>query len=349
MQETLTMKDSVYSLDNRVKLLSSKGDPYQRLEQELGPSVREYRKKWEATSKNLLEIPYPLHLNIELAYGCNLRCGFCIFSLPPKAMNYTAKPKDKIPFEKYCQIIDEGLKYGLCSIALNGYNEPLLQKDIVRYINYAKNAGVLDISLHTNGLLLTEDLSKELIDSGLTIIMFSIDAATKQTYERIRKSPHFNKVINNILQFIELKKTKNKLLPLTRVSFVENKINHLELKDFISFWKDKVDYFMIQSFCNPFVDNKEFNKIEDEYRFENIPFVICTEPFQRLTITCDGNVLPCCSYYGLDLIMGNIYKDSLYNIWNGKKIKELRLKVNSSKSQQPQACKKCRDSTGPER
>ena len=101
---------------------------------------------------------------------------------------------------------------------------------------------------------------------------------------------------------------------------------------------------MIQSFYNPFVGKSNYKKISDEYNLKDIPFTFCPQPYRRLMITCDGNVLPCCSYYGLDLIMGNIYKDSVYNIWNGKKIKELRLKVNGLKEEQPASCRKCRAS-----
>ena len=61
-------------------------------------------------------------------------------------------------------------------------------------------------------------------------------------------------------------------------------------------------------------------------------------------ITCDGNVMPCCSGYGLELVVGNIYQDSISNIWNGKKMKEFRLAVNAKTEEQPEPCRKCRAS-----
>ena len=332
------------SSNELARTLSGRGDPYKIMEEELGSAVKEYRHKWLLAEKELIEFEYPLHLNLELVYGCNQRCEFCIFSLPRDEWKYNARPKDRISFEKYRQIIDEGVKRGLCSVSLNGYNEPLLQRDIAKYINYAHKAGVLDISLHTNGVLLTEKLSKELIDSGLTMIMFSVDAATNKTYEKIRQSRDYGKVVKNIMRFLELKKGLNCILPLTRVSFVETKVNYLELDEFTSLWKDKVDFFTIQSFCNSFVGKGIYETIENDYRLNDTPFVKCSEPYQRLTVTCDGNVLPCCSNYGLELIVGNIYQNSIYEIWNSEKMKKIRSRVNSIGENQLDPCKKCRAS-----
>lgn len=321
------------------------GDPFKILEKELGPAVADYRNKWAKSATGSLKLEFPLHLNIELVYGCNLRCQFCILSSPELKRPYKAKPGDKISFEKYCEIIDEGAKYGLCSVALNGYNEPLIQKDIVKYISYARNAGILDVTLHTNGLLLTEELSRKLIDSGLSIIMFSIDAMTEMTYKKIRKSSEFNKLMKNIFRFLELKNESGKIMPLTRVSFFENEFNLAESKDFVSFWNDKVDFVVVQSFCDPRVREEHYKKIEGDRRFKKNPFIFCPEPYRRLLITCDGNILPCCSYYGVNLVLGNIYKDSIYKVWNSQKMLKLRSEVNSDSKNQPVACRICKVAT----
>ena len=166
-------KNKIKTHEGLAKSLCYENDPYKIIEKELGPAVRGYRRNWERAGKRAVLFKYPLHLNLELTYGCNLRCQFCLLSSPALKESYKARPTDKISFKKYCQIIDEGVKNGLCSVALNGINEPLLQGDIVKYINYARKSGILDVTLHTNGLLLTKKLSLGLINSGLTIIMFS--------------------------------------------------------------------------------------------------------------------------------------------------------------------------------
>ncbi|KKQ56613.1 MAG: Molybdopterin cofactor synthesis protein A [Parcubacteria group bacterium GW2011_GWA2_38_13] len=327
------------------KDVNVKEDPYEILASQIGPAINDYRKKWQLAGKGKIELEYPLHLNIELMYGCNLRCEFCLLSLPANQQKYSAKPGDKIPFEKYCEIVDEGLKHGLCSIALNGYNEPLLQKDIARYVQYARTAGVIDVNLHTNGLLLTDQLAEELIASGLTIIMFSLDAFSPAIYKKIRKSDGYNLAVENVLKFINIRNSMGKILPLVKVSFVKTKVNQNDLDGFIKFWKHRADFITIQTLTSPFVGNKKDKKFEEEYRVDSLQFTKCFEPYQRLMITSDGNVLPCCSHYGLEISLGNIYHESVYQVWNSKHFKEMRCHIGAFDGKQPPPCIKCQQST----
>lgn len=327
------------SLKDLAELVSSKGDPYKILEEQLGSSVAEYRRKWKLAGRGELQLQYPLHLNIELVYGCNLKCEFCAFSGSLDDPKHQVRRGKRISFEKYCEIIDEGVKRGLCSVSLNGYNEPLIQQDIAEYIKYARQAGVIDVSLHTNALLLTEQISRGLIDSDLSMIMFSIDGFTKQTYEKVRQGSSYDTVMQNVLRFLELKKQSGRVLPLTRVSFVKNKVNIEELNDFVHFWDGKIDFIILQSFGNPFVYHEGYDQMEQIYRLDDNPFENCFQPYRRLSIASNGNVLPCCSYYGLENVVGSIYNNSIYDIWNNSQMKTLRKTVNQD---MPLACKKCR-------
>ena len=56
-------------------------------------------------------------------------------------------------------------------------------------------------------------------DCGVTQLFFSIDAASKETYDKIRKGSDWDKVMKNINYFLDLKKKKGKKLPVTRVNF----------------------------------------------------------------------------------------------------------------------------------
>jgi len=312
---------------------------YNFLEKEIGDKFKEYRKKWEECKdiKNISN--YPLHLNFELVSGCNLNCDFCVHSLRSEDKKIN---KYKISFEKYCEIIDEGSKNGLCSIELNGINEPFIQKDVDKYIKYAAEKGIMVISLHTNGILLTEQISQSLIDSGLTLIIFSIDAINEKTYQQIRRNKDYNKVIKNIHKLIELKQKANSKFPFIRVSFSKNKVNYHDLPQFIKYWEDKIDDISISSFCNPFVGKRKYYETEQIYRLENSYLGTCYEPNRRLIVFSNGNIGPCCSFFAEELTVGNIYKDSIYDIWNGIQMESLRLSINNDIIRQPTACRKCK-------
>ena len=69
--------------------------------------------------------------------------------------------------DTFKKIIDEGTKKGgLKAINLNNFGEEN-NKNIIEMIEYAKSKGVIDIMLHTNGTVMTEELAERIIKSGL--------------------------------------------------------------------------------------------------------------------------------------------------------------------------------------
>ena len=70
-------------------------------------------------------------------------------------------------------------------------------------IKIAKDSGVIDIRILTNGSLMTEEIGKKLLLSGLTFLSFSIDAATSETYYKVRRSKLFNTVVDNLKRLFE--------------------------------------------------------------------------------------------------------------------------------------------------
>jgi len=312
-----------------------RNDIYKILEEKMGNSVLEYRNNWEEASNCKRLFDFPLHLNFELISGCNLKCEYCVYSSIHKK-----KKIEKISFDAYCKVIDECIDNNLCSIELNGINEPFLQKDIIKYIKYAKEAGILIISLHTNARLLNNKIIEDLINSGVTLVVFSLDAINKDTYEKIRKGSNYKKVMENINTFLEMKKKLKTQFPLCKVSFVRNKLNYKEFDQFFKYWENKIDYISSSSFCNPFVGEKKYKQIENKYRFERFIFTSCSEPYQRLFISSNGEVYPCCSFFGNEMKVGNIYENSILDIWNSKKMQNIRQLANSDNTLS--ACKKCR-------
>ena len=82
---------------------------------------------------------------------------------------------------------------------------------------------------------------------------------------------------------------------------------------------------------NPFGDGKfKDPSKKDEIALENTrqppKKFHCPEPFKRMTLRGNGDVLGCCSFYAVDLVMGNWKKESLGEIWNSEKMKKLRGK-----------------------
>lgn len=336
-------------MGNQWKQVRMTKDPDELLVNLLGRSYRVYRNKWQMASGFKQIYDYPVHLDFELNFGCNLKCPQCILQANVSEFAvghpyHKDTKKNKISFEKFKEIIDEGAEHGLCSITIGVNNEPLINPDLEKFIKYAKRKGIIDIILITNGILLIKSRSLRLIKSGLTKLYFSIDAINEDTYRRIRKGGDLKQVMTNINNFLELKRKLRAVLPITRVSFVKSKVNSAETEEFINYWTPRVDFVCLQAFMPPVYQDSKYKDIIKMFQIENSDLKSpgpCPQPYQRLTIYHDGSVHPCCNWPGATLIAGNIHSDSIHAIWNSDKMKKMRIAANDLENM-PRECAECR-------
>lgn len=262
----------------------------------------EYRRQWKEVTNLNLVTEFPLQIDFELNYSCNFTCPMCTWNVE------STEQKGKqtwFDFEVFKEVIDQGVTKGLRALRLNYINEPLIRKDIVKFISYARKAGILDIYFSTNGSLLTDDVSRSLIASGLLRLQISLDAHTKETYDKIRTGGNFDNVIKKVLRFLEIRDELNVKLPTLRVNFVKNDTNKHELDDFIKFWEDKADSIGIQDLVGVMKDYGK--KTEEEMKNMKLSGDFrCAQPFQRVTMRYNGTVLPCCTFFAAEIPIGQI-------------------------------------------
>ena len=77
----------------------------------------------------------------------------------------------KIDF--YKKIIDTAAELEIPSVKLNWRGEPLLHPKLHKFIKYAKNKGILDVSINTNATNLNEKKTIELMNKGKNIVLYS--------------------------------------------------------------------------------------------------------------------------------------------------------------------------------
>ena len=299
-------------------------------------SWSEYRKKYDQAS-NLNILDYPIQLDFELNASCNLKCPMCPISAEsPKGKG----KKTWFDFEFFKELIDYSVKKGTRAIKLNYINEPLIRNDLINFITYAKERGIIDIYFSTNGILLNKDISEKLITSGLTRIQVSLDAFTQQTYDKVRPGGDLKKIVENVNGFLELKEKYNAKIPLLRVNFVKTELNEFELDNFMNFWKDKVDMIGVQEFIKP---TKVKNQIKSKKTIKKKNFK-CSFPFKQLVINNEKQVLPCCTFWGEELALQKVEKpEDLLDAWNSPKMIDLRNKHLEGRYQEIPQCKNCID------
>jgi MoaA/NifB/PqqE/SkfB family radical SAM enzyme len=131
---------------------------------------------------------------IEPTNRCNLECVTCI-------RHSWDEPLGDMTSSTFSRIL-EGIKDlpAPPSIFLGGLGEPLSHPHIVDMVKGLKSTGA-EIELITNGTLLSQDLSKQLIDAGLDMLWVSLDGATPESYKDVRLGAALPEVISNLQQF----------------------------------------------------------------------------------------------------------------------------------------------------
>lgn len=296
---------------------------------------KKYRELWKNTAVNHVKTEFPLHLDIEVTSYCNLECPMCPRTHRVKMGNWENR---MMKLDTFKNIIDQGKDKGLSAINLNNFGESLYNKEIIKMIQYAKNNGVIDIMLHTNGTYMNDEMINQLIDSGITKIIFSVDSISKDIYEKIRVNAKFEDTVNNIKKFYNKRKEKNTKLPSIRISMVRMKENDHEAKNFENFWGKYADEISYTDYRNQ--DGLDNVDRYTKYKKENKSYA-CPALWQRLTINATGEITACCRDAGKRLKLGDLNKDQLKNIWDGEKLNHARYLHENKKAHEIEACNGC--------
>lgn len=334
----------VYSLRNKKNLVEKPKRIYgQRkdfaekiLASEFGTKYIDYRQKWVEAAKRKELTDFPLYLQIEHTGKCNLRCASCLQGNAFLRENYSKNFKP-LELDLYKKILAEAAKYDCPSIAFHNNDEPLLLKDLEERIKMAKKAGFVDLIMTTNANLLTEERAKKLLNSGITKINFSVDAATEKDYKLVRPGGDFKTVVKNIEYFMALRKKMGLKLPITRATCVLSRLTVKNMAIFRKFWSKRADMVEFQNFqaIKGYTESLRPSGAKIDKTFE------CQLPWQQLVVRANGDILPCCSFYGTALVAGNIKKDSLYDVWHSPKVENIRKELLKNNFAFSPVCQKC--------
>jgi len=331
----------LYTTDGKVRWFANEEDVNLKLISILGEEFARYREKWDQVNKFELETEFPLFLQVETNQICNLKCPACPIGIPEAHEKYITQ--DKMPWETFEKIVLEGEKYQCPSIEPQGTNEPLLDKDLEKYIRFAADHGFIDIMMNTNATLLNESRARSMLKSGITRLRFSLDAASKETYEKVRVGGEYETTVENIENFLKIRKQENYSLPVVGVNFCKTSFNEHEEEKFVDTWIDKVDFIVIQEFQPPELEHSytEFLPTTSKYREKIVSEFHCQQPWQRVVVTNQGEICPCCAFFRTELSLGNIRDATIHSYWNGEEMKNLRQIHKTGNFQENEWCKRC--------
>ncbi len=278
----------------------------------------------------------PTYFWLEPTNNCNLKCVMC-----PTGMDMLKVDKGFMDYDLYKNIIDELSDYA-SAVTLAVTGESLYHPRFFEMARYAADKGIKPL-LNTNATMLTRDKAEMLLESGITFISFAFDGFTKGQYEKARVGADFDKTLDNILYFLELKKTRSKDLPYCVLSILLLELEECsqeEQERFMARFDGLIDEIRIRevsTWGSSFKDSDAFS-----FRQNPVYHPPCSRLWSTGVIAWNGDVLPCIYDSNHELVMGNVQEQSFREIWNAEPMLRLRQSmIDETFLQYSPLCENC--------
>jgi MoaA/NifB/PqqE/SkfB family radical SAM enzyme len=263
----------------------------------------------------------PEIVQIESTNICNAKCVFC----PRDDMH---RKQGIMSFDLFKKIVDECAELGITHVRVHNYGEPFVDRKLVEKVRYAKQRGIAQVGMISNGSLINEEVARGMIEAGLDAINISVDASGKEVFESTRIGLKYDKVIANIERIVRIRAELGKRRPKLILSFVRQN-NSADEQAFIEHWRTIADKIHVTDLHNwGGTLNRESDVNYPGYR-----------PWLTFTVLWDGRVSLCCADFDGRTILGDMNASSIQDIWNAEPYRKVRREHLESGG--PDICRSC--------
>ncbi len=287
----------------------------------------------------------PFVLYIDPANICNFECKFCPMG-NRKKLKDSFTPGGLMSFAGFRKIVDDLKEFPDKIKLINMWKdgEPLLNPDYADMCRYLVESGVAEkVKIRTNGSLLNPEWNRKLTESGVSEIGISVEAVTEEKYQELTGRK------------VDYEKLKDMVAQL-HASRKDGCVIYVKIIDFGLSDEEK------QKFTDDFLAISDICAIEHPMGWSGnsgIDFTlgqggtksmegcdliqkdICTFPFTTLAVNSDSSVTTCSVDWSRSNIVGNLKEESLRDVWNGEKLKTLRLALLNRQANRYKACGSC--------
>jgi len=263
----------------------------------------------------------PAYIQIETTLICNGKCWFC----PQKAA--TRRPlfmEDWI----WKKIIDETRGMGILYRPFL-LNEPFVDKRMIDIVRYIKEDPTARIEFNSNGELLTPDKTDELVEIGIDVMRFSVDGIRRETFEQSRKID-YDTVYHNVEYFIQAANKSGKDMR-TEVRMIKLPGTEKEQKEYRNYWEARKPTAVVFTdlYNYPWTEQTESLRLP------------CIKIIDQMFFYVDGRATLCCWDASERQIVGDVKKEHVLAIWNGKTMGHCRGLLDEGRRSEIHLCSRC--------
>ncbi len=310
--------------------------------------------------EELMPLSTPISAHVDISSLCNYRCSFC-FQADAKGMKAVGLKRGFMEFSMFKKIIDDFKDFPekIKKIKIGNHGEPTLHSEVVRMVDYASKSESADIiEMFTNGSRLTPELNEGLVKSGLQRINISLEGLSDERYLAVAGTKQvFQEIIAGVKSLYEIKtREKSELQIYVKIADqahalkgdkdIKFILSEEERKYFYDTFAPICDEIFIEKIVPQWADTQldKQNEVSDTGMYgqkinkwkNSCPFI-----FMYLHFNCDGTVSPCTLDWPRKVVIGDVNKQSVSEIWHGDSLRELQVAMLAGQRKCIDLCSTC--------
>ena len=262
-----------------------------------------------------------LQLQLETITSCNAACVFCTY---PSMKRKRGRMSDAV-FLKILKDAAMDLGPFINQVSLQGLGEPLMDKAIAERVYLARQFfPEADISLYTNGSLLTPEMVARLKGAGISQIIVSLTGTNAAEREAAMGLKDFDKVV-------EYADHARKVLP-TKIKLIASRdlIQDMSAQKFLDKWGSDA------------MVTYEGNWAGEAWKFRGAPQTApCHRALDQIMFLWDGTLALCCFDGEGHVTFGNVQDKTVKELWEHPERQRIKKLHEEGRRAEVPICKAC--------
>jgi spiro-SPASM protein len=270
--------------------------------------------RWLAARRHVPADPLPAEIEIELTTDDPLPES----TLRPRGGHAGRRgPMDVALFEK---LIGELATRDDTRVVLGGFGDPLRHPEFEQCLDTCRQAGIFGLAVRTPAVDLDEKAIHALLEHRVDVLHVLIDAASAETYRRVHRADHFDRVIANLDRLFEQQRIRNQPQPLVVCELMKTRGTMDDLEAFYDHWIAKTGSAMITGpshYAGQWPDHAVI-PMSPPTRSP------CQRIFKRVMVFADGRIPACDQDFTGRHALGSVVDTPLATIWQNSAFQSVR-------------------------
>jgi radical SAM protein with 4Fe4S-binding SPASM domain len=310
--------------------------------------------------QELVPLRTPISAHIDVSSVCNYKCSFC-FQADMAGMKRAKLKRGFMELSLFRKIVDDFRDFPdqIKKIKLGNHGEPTLHPDVAEMVGYARDSNQAEIiEMFTNGSKLDPSLNKDLVGAGLQRINISLEGLSDERYLAVAGvKQRFKDIVDGVADLYNIKKSRGSSLQIyVKIADHAHALKS-DSKEVFKLTESEKEYFF-ETFT-PICDEIFVEKVVPQWAETQLDKQntvadtgmygqkisewknVCPFIFMYLHFNCDGTVSPCTLDWPRKVVIGNALEESVSQIWNGNRLKELQVAMLAGKRNCIAFCDSC--------